>query len=180
MNEEKRSYTFLHFLLVGAIALVTNLFVYYSLEVLKPAPTFNNYCSDDVTLRTFATEDTCVTAGGQWTATPLAPESAVQQGTTQGYCNNTYSCQKTYDKAQEEYSGFAFIVLTTIGGLLFIASLILSGSSVLRNGLALAGLVSIFWGSLANWSYLYPLVKVGLLGILLILILWFASNKFKD
>lgn len=179
MNSEKRSYTFLHILLVGAIALVANLFVFYSLEVIKPSPRFENFCSEELTMRTFNTETACITAGGQWTATPIQDET-VMKGVAGGYCNATYSCQKTFEKANEEHAGLAFVVLTTIGGILFIGSMILRGSSVVSNGLGLAGLISIFWGAVANWSYLYPLVKVGLLGALLILILWFAWNKFKD
>lgn len=181
MNGDNRSYTFLHILLVGAIALVANLLVFYSLEVAKPSPRFNDFCTEDLTLRTYNTETACTTAGGQWTATPLeSQEKAIPRGVADGYCNATYSCQKTFEKANEEHAGFAFIVLTTIGGLLFIASMLLRGSSVVQNGLGLGGLLSIFWGSVTNWSYLYPLVKVGLLGALFILILWFAWNKFKD
>lgn len=182
MNPEKKSYTFFHVLLVGAIALLANLFVFYSLEVIKPSPRFETFCTEDLTLRTFNTENACTTAGGQWTATPLQDQTdqTVMKGVASGYCNATYSCQKTFEKANEEHAGLAFVVLTTIGGILFILSMIIRGSSVVRNGLGLAGLISIFLGAVTNWSYLYPLVKVGLLGILLVLILWFAWNKFKD
>lgn len=181
MNEEKKSYTFLHILLIVAIAVVTNLFVFYSLEVVEPSPRYENFCTEDLTQRTFNTEEACVETGGQWTSTPMqGEEAAPQKGVAQGYCNATYSCQKTFEKANEEHSGFAFLVLITVGGLLFVASMILQGSSVVRNGLALAGLLSILIGSISNWTYLYPLVKVGLLGALLALILWFAWNKFKD
>ena len=179
MQPERKSYTFLHILLVGAIALVVNLFVFYSLEVVKPSPRFQDFCSEELTLRTYSTAVSCTEAGGQWTATPTQDVDA-GKGIAAGYCNATYTCQKSFDKAHEEHSGLAFVVLTSIGGLLFILSMLIPGSSVVRNGLGLGGLVSIFWGSVSHWSHLYPLVKVGLLGALLVLILWFAWNKFKD
>lgn len=180
MNPEKKGYTFFHVLLIGAIALVTNLFAFYSLEVVKPAPRFEQFCTEDLTLRTFNSESACTGVGGQWTATPLTETTAPTKGVATGYCNATYTCQKTFEKANEEHAGLAFVVLTLFGGILFLFGMTIKGSSVVRNGLGLGGLISIFWGSIVNWSYLYPLVKVGLLGALLILILWFAWNKFKD
>lgn len=179
MNPERKGYTFLHVLLVGAIALIGNLFIFYSLEVVKPSPRFEDFCTEDLTLRTFNSEDACTTAGGQWTSTPIQ-DTTVTKDISSGYCNATYSCQKTFDKANEEHSGLAFVVLTIFGGVLFLFSMTLRGSSVVSNGLGLGGLLSIFWGSVTNWTYLYPLVKVGLLGALLALVLWFAWNKFKD
>lgn len=168
-------------LLVGAIALIANLFAFYSLEVVKPSPRFQDFCTEDLTMRTFNSEDACVSAGGQWTATPLAQDAPVMnKDIASGYCNATYSCQKTFDKADEEHAGLAFVVLTIFGGVLFLLSMTIRGSSVVSNGLGLGGLISIFWGSVTNWTYLYPLVKVGLLGALLVLVLWFAWNKFKD
>lgn len=180
MNEERKRYTFLHILLVGAIALIANLFVFYSLEVIKPSPKFENICTEDITLRTFNSEDTCTGAGGQWTATPLDATVTGAKEVTSGYCNATYSCQKIFNKANEEHSSFIFVALTVFGGILFLFGITIKGSSVVGNGLSLAGLMSIFWGSIANWTYLYPLVKVALLGALLMLIVWFAWNKFKD
>lgn len=181
MNPEKKSYTFLHVLLVMAIALIANLFVFYSLEVIEPSPRFEEFCTEDLTMRTFNSASTCTDAGGQWTATPLTPQDIPEgKEVVGGYCNATYSCQKEYEKTNEEHAGLAFVVLTTIGGILFVLAMITRSSSVVSNGLGLGGLISIFWGSVTNWSYLYPLVKVGLLGALLALVLWFAWSKFKD
>lgn len=163
-------------LLVGGIALVTNLFIFYSLEVVKPAPRFENFCGDKQMAGNLATEEACQAVGGQWLVTTEI-ESGLK---TAGHCNATYTCQKAYDEAHEKHAGLAFIVMTAIGGALFVLSMFIKGSSVVSNGIGLGGLISIFIGSVTNWSYLYPLVKVGLLGALLALILWFAWNKFKD
>lgn len=176
MSTEKKSYTFLQMLLVGGIALVTNLFVFYSLEVVKPAPRYETFCGDKEVGSNIVTEETCGTVGGQWIVS--APIEGGMK--TAGYCNSTYTCQKDFDIAHEKHAGLAFIVLTAVGGILFVLSMFIKGSSVVSNGLGLGGLISIFLGSVTNWSYLYPLVKVGLLGALLALILWFAWNKFKD
>jgi hypothetical protein len=175
MSTEKK-YTFLQMLLVGGIALVTNLFVFYSLEVVKPAPRFENFCGDKEMSGNLTTEETCSMVGGQWVATTTVEEGMK----TAGYCNATYTCQKDFQAAHEQHAGLAFLVLTAVGGILFVLSMFIKGSSVVSNGLGLGGLISIFLGSVTNWSYLYPLVKVGLLGALLALILWFAWNKFKD
>lgn len=181
MTEIKKHYTFLQMLLVCAIALVVNLFVFYSLEAVKPAPRYENFCTEKITSVTPQSPDACTEMGGQWNA--AAPEAKMvpgDQAMPAGYCNTTFSCQKDFDVANQKHSGLAFMVLTIIGGILIVLSFVLKGSSVVNNGLGLAGLISIFIGSTTNWTYLFPIAKVVLLGVVLVAILTFAWRTFKD
>jgi hypothetical protein len=175
MESEKVTSTlhniFLRYVIVASIVLLCNLFIFQSLELAWPSPRYENFCTAEMTAKSFESEDSCREAGGKWSPAP---------GTNPGYCDATATCQKMFDTASKEYSGKAFVVLLVAGVVLLIAGVSLPGSSVVTNGLSAAGVISILLGALMHWSYMYPLLKIFLLGALLAGVIFLAWKKFKD
>jgi hypothetical protein len=161
-------------LLISLIAILTTLFLWQALQIVKPAPEYDNFCAPDLFAQDISTDSACTELGGKWEkANPAAKDIG-------DYCNVTFSCQKEYDVAAKEYSGIAFIILVSAGIILSLAGFLIRGSLVVTNGLLSGGVLTIFTGSVSHWSYLYPWAKVLLLGAALALVLYVTWCKFKD
>jgi hypothetical protein len=162
-------------LLVALIAILVTLFLWQALQIVKPSPKYENFCSQELLAKDVSTETSCVDIGGKWEKAPAGASKEIE-----AYCNPTFSCQKQYDAAAEEYSGFAFIILISTGLILGLAGFLIRGSLVVTNGLLSGGVLTIFTSSVGHWSYLYPWAKVLLLGVALAAVLYGTWYKFKD
>jgi hypothetical protein len=165
---------FTRVLLISLIAILTTLFLWQALQIIKPSPEYENFCSSELLAKDVSTESACVEVGGKWERINSADKQI------SSYCNPTFSCQKEYEAASKEYSGVAFIILVSTGLILGLAGFLIRGSLVVTNGLLSGGVLTIFTGAVSHWSYLYPWAKVALLGLALALVLYTTWRKFKD
>jgi hypothetical protein len=165
---------FTRYAVAFAIALLTILFLWQALELVKPSPKYDAFCTSKIQSKNLASQDACVQEGGKWEAVQGTP-----QGQT-GYCNVTFTCQQNFDRAKKEYTSVAFIVMTLAGLVLVLIGMFLKGSQVVTNGLLFAGLLALFTGSVSNWSYMLAWSKALILAIALGIIIYFAWKKFQD
>lgn len=169
------------FVLVVVIAILITLFLWQALEIVKPGPQYDQFCTDKIMAQDVSQEEACVAVGGKWEKTITStdsPKEATQEVT--GYCNATFTCQNQFDDATKAYSGSAFIILMIAGLVILLAGFLLHGSAVVTNGLLAGGILTIFTNSVNYWSYLFPWTKIALLGAALAVVIYFTWHKFKD
>lgn len=174
----KRS-SFVKWCLVLAIAIVTNLFITYVVQVLYPEPQYEDFCEEKQVNKAIETEEACVAVGGQWNEN-LSPSGMTVLPEPKGYCNEDFLCSQEYQDAYSLYNRNVFIVFVAGGILLLAGSVFLVGSSAISLGLSFAGVLALIIGSVRYWSDMDDKLRVTLLGVALASLLFITWKKFRD
>lgn len=175
---------FVRWAVILAIAIVLNLFLVYATQVVYPAPLYEQFCKEEQTKQAYSTEEACVANGGQWNGTKAiadgsAPVPAAPEMST-GYCYADFTCNKDFQAENSVHQRNVFLVFVVIGLLLILGSSFLAGAEVLSAGLSFGGVLALIVGSLAYWSNMDDLLRVGVLGVALAALIFLAWKRFRD
>ena len=185
-NNPKQS-AVLKWTLVFAIAIILNLFWTYATRVVYHEPEYETFCPQSQVIDLIETKEACLEVGGQWNANigmkePMAvsPENTAKPtGYAQGYCDQTFTCNKNFQDATELYNRNFFIIFVIVGIASLILSVFLIGSEVVSLGLSFGGVLSLIIGSMSYWSNMNDMLRVVILGLALASLIWLAYKKFQ-
>lgn len=164
--------------LILGIAIVTNLFISYAIQVLYPMPEFNNFCPEQQVNRAEETKETCLEVGGQWTENVRKGSVTIPEPA--GYCDTTYTCSKQFAEKNSVYNRNVFVVFVVVGILLLIGSVFLKGAEAVSLGLSFGGVLALIIGSVRYWSDMNDILRVVILGFALAGLIYVAWKKFHD
>jgi hypothetical protein len=182
MEQQKKS-KFLKGALIIGIVIVLNLFFNYALSLIYPAPDYNTFCPTSQVINQVATQNDCVAQGGQWNGNVAQPVAApgVKSALPAGYCNLSYTCDASFQKANDAYSRNVFIILVVLGAItLSVGVFFFANNPVLSTALSYAGVLSFLIASIRYWSSADNLIKVIILALALALLIAVAVKKFKE
>lgn len=179
----KKKPAFVKWALVLGIAIVTNLFISYVVQVLYPEPLYNDFCPESQVNKVIETEKACLEVGGQWNEGSMK-EVVNQQGVTlpqvSSYCNVYFTCSKQFDDAHALYNRNVFMVFIVAGILLLLGSVFLIGSETVSLALSFGGILALIVGSVRYWSDMDDILRVVILGVALAGLVYVAWKKFRD
>lgn len=168
--------------LIVGIVIVINLFLNYSLSLVYKEPDYNTYCPSSQ-VNEAQTKEMCLAQGGQWNGyadpSQVAPTGQLNVKPA-GYCDLQYTCRMNFDLANKSYQKNVFVTLVILGALLVLLGNFLKGNEVIAGALSFAGVLSFVIASMRYWGAANDAIRVGILGIALILLLWVAYKKFKN
>jgi hypothetical protein len=162
--------------------IVLNLFFNYALSLVYKSPDYIAYCPQPQVVTIPDNQNSCVSAGGQWTNNAYYGKQPVPAGMTEprGYCDLEYSCRQNFDTANKTYNRNVFVILVVLGALSVLVGNFFKGNAVISNGLALGGVLSFLIASMRYWSAANDLIRVIILAIALGILFWVAMKKFND
>ncbi len=183
MQKEKhsRAKTAKRWILSIAIAVVLTMFVNYAISTIFDEPRYENFCTPERTLNS-TTAESCERIGGKWSSYDSRhyPKQANLEGSEiTGWCDYDYTCAKEFENSNEAFKRNGFITSIITGGIALIAGLIITLQSV-STGLSIGGILTLFIGTTSYWGYLSKYTKVGILGALLIILIWLGYKKLKE
>ncbi len=177
MNTQSRA---LRWSLIIGLVVVINLFFGYSLSLIYKAPQYEAYCPASQVNIAPATQNECVSKGGQWNQNDFAyAPKPVPNGPT-GYCDLNFTCSKNFQDAQKNYERNVFVTLVILGALLVLLSNFVKGNNVISTGLSIAGVFSFIIASVRYWSSASDYIHVGILAVALAILFWVAYKKFRN
>lgn len=153
------------------IAIVLAGFVIYLVQSFDPTPKWEDYCEK---IRP---------------AYPTKPSGEVreinqtdceaQNGTwINNYCDYYYECQKEYNNASDKHKNIVFLVSVPVGLIAVGVGIMLALPSV-SSGLMLGGGILTIYGVGQYWENLSSWIRTLILGVVLIILIWFAYKKLK-
>lgn len=169
--------------LVGAIAIVANLFLNFGLDAFYQRPEMETFCPQKQVNIPITTEKACVDAGGQWNSDPYRYVEAtkpIPADAPRGYCNENYTCGKVFEDATKVYDRNVFIVLVIAGTAFLVGGIFVSSVEAVALGFSLAGILSFIIGTMRYWNSMDERLRVIVLGIALAALVWVGIKKFKD
>lgn len=177
--------------LIVAMVIVLNLFFNYTVSLLYKAPVFETFCPVELTSKAYVNKEQCVTAGGMWNETTVYPAPtedgrptkaivAQPQPQVTGYCDATYTCQKTFQEKTSMYDRNVFMVLVGLGVVSIGLGVWLSAISVVSLGLSFGGVLSLIIGSMRYWSDMQDWLRVAVLAAALAVLIWIGIKKIKE
>jgi hypothetical protein len=167
---------------VVAFIIVTNLFLYYTVDFIKPEPRFENFCEMRSQEVNYTDAEMCVNAGGQWTNYPLSPKEITQAITTEtptGWCDADFTCRQEYETQKSVYNKNLFIAMMIVSLILLVAGIIVP-IQALSLGMAWSGVLALIISTIRFWSDASNIMKVIILGIGLIVLTWLAVKKLNQ
>lgn len=139
--------------LIVGIVIILNMFINYSVSLVFDAPKYDEFCDD---LRK-----------------PVAVEI------TDEILEEQDRCWEEYDEAREDFEKNVFVVLISIGIILFISSLFIS-NYVLSVSLSIGAILDLVIASMRYWGDAHELLKVVILGLALAVLIGIGIKKFGD
>lgn len=176
----KRPNALVRVTVVIGIAILLNVFLAYLVRVFSLEPTFTDFCPEKQVIEPLADQDSCVAAGGQWTAPDRSQPVPYGKEAIVGSCNEQFTCSKDFRTADALYARNLFIVFVIVGVLLLLGGTVLSGSRTVSSGLSLGGVFALLFGSLRYWSDMDDRLRVVVSGIALLSLLVIAWRRFRD
>lgn len=168
--------------LIVAIIIVTNLFFNYVISLVYTEPSYDKFCPAEIYSRAYDTKGQCLENGGMWSEQVVPVEEVKGKTSTKtqitGYCNATYTCQKSYDTAHKLYVRNVFIILVSLGVLVLVAGAFV-GVSLLSIAFSWSGVLSIVIASIRYWGDADSLIRVLILAVALAALIWLAVKKFS-
>ncbi|MEK6945318.1 MAG: hypothetical protein AABW63_00830 [Nanoarchaeota archaeon] len=164
-------------ILMGIAIIILTIFVtYYGINMFFPSPEYNSFCKDRPYYQEINTSVQCEAAQGKWNpAYGNAPVEAVPiKGSSQGYCDLNYYCQKDWDDAMRLRSRNVFFIALPLGILLIAGGAFFFGLESVGAGLMGGGVGTLIYGSGAYWPFTENWVRFLLSLIGLVILIWFA------
>jgi len=168
--------------IIIAIIIVTNLFFNYAISLVYTEPLYDKYCPAEMFSRNYSTQNQCVANGGMWSENTVpvevvSPTDKTSQKIT-GYCNASYTCQKTFEADNKVYERNVFIILVSLGVLILLVGAFVN-VGLLSIAFSWSGVLSLFIASVRYWSSADNLIRVVILGLALAILIWLAVKKFN-
>jgi uncharacterized protein (DUF983 family) len=160
---------------VIAIAVLTNIFVYYGLHLVYPAPLWEDFCGDKERLQ-INDETTCLAEGGIWNPS-LEVVSEGQTPVRTGYCEATYECRENYEEAQKSYNGIKLLVLLIAGSIVLALAITRKLQQAVTLGFSYGGAFLLLGALGSLWNIAADLGKLVVIGVLLVLLV-FVTNRY--
>lgn len=179
----KQRHPLFKWILVVGIALVSNLFLNYALDAFYPSPKFDTFCPQKEVITPITEQKACIAAGGQWTNEPykyVGMATPVPADAPRGYCNENYTCGKSFEEAMKGYNRNIFIVLVVAGTALLVGSIFASTIEAVALGFSFAGILSLIIGTMRYWASMDERLRVVVLGFALVSLVWIGVKKFRD
>jgi cytochrome c oxidase assembly protein Cox11 len=167
--------------LIIAIIIVTNLFFNYVISLVYVEPLYDKFCPAEIYNKAYETKGQCLANGGMWSEQVVPVEvkgTAPAKTQITGYCNQTYTCQKSYDSASKLYNRNVFIILVALGVIMLVGGAFV-GVPLLSIAFSWSGVLSIVVASMRYWSSADNLIRVLILGAALGALIWLAVKKFS-
>jgi small-conductance mechanosensitive channel len=180
--EQKKHGGVLSWALIIAIVIVTNLFFNYATSLVYVEPEYDKYCPADIYNKAYDNKGQCLENGGMWSEQVVPVDTKVSgPSKTQitGYCNATYTCQKSYDADSKVYNRNVFIILVALGVIVIVAGAFV-GVALLSAAFSWSGVLSLIIASMRYWSDADSIVRVVILGVALAALIWLAVKKFGN
>jgi hypothetical protein len=96
-----------------------------------------------------------------------------------GWCDPQYSCNKSFQAANEVHSRFAFIILAVIGILVVILSTLFLKEDSVSYGLLGGGILTILYGTMRYWGVIPDMARFFILGFVLLVLIWIGYKKLR-
>ena len=165
----------LKWLVIIGLALVTNLLLIQITRTVFHEPQFESYCETKPVTGLLQTEQSCLSAGGQWNASVPDKEMSVN-----GYCNEQFQCQKEFESAQKIYQRNGFIVSMIGGTLLLVLSFFLPPTALaVGSGLSFGAIFSFIVGSTSYWMYMDEWLRLIVLLVAFVALIVLALKKLN-
>ena len=168
--EQNKSHVLKWSLVIG-IVIVLNLFFTYALSVVYKSPSFDEFCKVALEAQPLSTSQSCLAVGGRWNAN-VSPESKNFN------CNATFTCQKTFQSANDIYNRNVFITLVVLGVITLLASFFMT-NMVIAYGLSIGSVLSFVIASFRYWGSANDIIKLIILGFALVALFVLATKKFS-
>lgn len=166
----------LKWLVIVGLAFVTNLLLIQITRTVFHEPQFEAYCESKPVTGLLQTEETCLSAGGQWNVSVPDKNTLVS-----GYCNEQFQCQKEYESAQKIYQRNGFLVSVVGGTLLLIVSVFLPVTALaVGSGLSFGAILSFIVGSTGYWMYMDEWLRLVVLSVAFIALVLLALKKLNQ
>ena len=159
-------------LIIIGIALVFALFIGYGIEVFDPTPKHDDFCQN--ALYNYNNEDECLANGGEWRTDHFGPKSEGVYAS----CQPLKECYNQFDNASKKQGKTIFIVSLVISIITIIVSFIIKKEEV-ASGLLGGSILLILYGTIRYWEYAQNVIKFGLLGVALAVLIWIGYKKLK-
>jgi len=173
---------FVKWAFVAAFIIITNLFIYYAINLVHPEPVHENFCPIELQSQQHVSPESCVNAGGQWTNFYLSPKeitNAVQTNQPTGWCDVNFTCQKEFDSVTSNYNKNVFIAMIIISTVMVIGGVMMMSIEALSLGLVWSGVVSLLVATIRYWSDANNLIKVIILALAISALVWLATKKMN-
>ena len=181
-----------------AIIIVFSLFINYGIGTFYKAPKYDDFCKPELMRKAVNTKGGCEEIGGIWTenmnyrsALPPAPTivegikgvrtpSEAMIGEPVGWCDAYFSCQKSFQEANDIYKRNVFVIWMIVGMVAIVASFFLVAIKNMSVAFTFAGLVSFLIGTIVYWSARQDYFRFVILGIVLAVLIYIGYKKLKD
>lgn len=165
---------------VIAFVIITNLFFYYTINLVAPMPQYNNFCP--ARTEQYTSAEMCVTAGGQWTHFPLSPKEiteAVKTSSPTGWCDADFTCRAEFESRQSVYNKNVFVAMIVISIALVAVGMFMT-IQVLSLGMVWSGVLALIIATIRFWSDASNIMKVVILALGIAVLVWLAIKKMRD
>ncbi len=179
-------------ILAFAIAIVLNLFINYGISVFYKAPQYEDFCNDQfrysspypykaMPAEPYTVQQNCsaieLSEAFQGNCTEQKGYIAYKYNTTgcptEAYCE---TCGAMFNDVNNKRNSNVFVILIVFGAVAIIAGLVVKAEAV-ANGFLIGGILSLIVAAIRNWGQLQDVLKFGILGIVLALLIWVGYRK---
>ncbi len=153
------------------IVVVLNLFFNFGVRTFYHEPQYNDFCADDY-LR-YAPAPYPVDAKDK-VAIAEYEKKQIETGQKQKEGSDKYNT------VRDVYNRNVFIVLISLGVLSIIIGFLVGNAEAVSLGLSFGGLLSLIIGTIRYWSAMHEYLRFVLLGVALMILIWFGVKKMRD
>lgn len=164
------------FALALSLIIILNVFFNVAIETFYKMPRYENYCAPTLYSEERADKASCEDAGGLWQANAGYPKEVG----VSGYCDVTYTCNKTFTDVNSVYSRNVFVILTVLGALTIVAALFAKLPNAVSSGLLYGGVLSLIIGTIRFWSQMDDYLRFIVTGAVLVILIALGVKKMKD
>ena len=178
-------------ILAFAIAIVLNLFINYGISVFYKAPHYDDFCRQQgpgpYAYKGYP-EPAYAPSQSQCTTIEVSQELQDSCAGQKGYISYKYNttgcpteaycetCGAKFNDINNNRNSNVFVILIVFGVAVIIAGLVVKAEAV-ANGFLIGGILSLIVAAIRNWGQLQDIIKFGILGIVLALLIWVGYKK---
>jgi preprotein translocase subunit SecG len=162
-----------------SIAIVFALFIGYGISTFYKSPKYEEFCPDELSVKSYTTKVSCEKVGGYWTESTYVCPPDETKPCEPGYCNTQFTCSKNYDAKIAIYDQNVFIICLILGlCAIIIGGIFLSVESV-GSGLMGGGVLTVVYGTIRYWGHAPDVLRFTILGIVLFVLIWMGYKKLN-
>jgi hypothetical protein len=176
--------TFQKVSVVIAITILLNVFINYGRQAFYPEPKWDKFCKENFSI--YTTKEACEKDGGRWITDQTTkdgmmakPISATDPNSPKNYCDPNYTCQKEFEKANQEYNKKFFIAYLFGGLIMVLGGLAITTASSVSLGVLYGGIVLLFTGVTRFWPEMSDMNRFLIIGFVLAVFIWIGYKKLK-